>query len=104
MYSRDISNGEWFNVENEQQFINLIKYGKLEIEGEGSYWDARVQDGKYYGPGKYFLLQYSQKCPKGCCYDSVNEILNEEYAKIELNEKIIEIEKLKQNIEDLKRK
>jgi len=68
-----LTDGRWFDVANEQQFQNLKRCGRLTYE---QFWTARVQIGTYEGPGRYLLLSYQQKCPRGCCYDSVYEVLS----------------------------
>ena len=35
---------------------------------------CRVRKGEWRGPGWYYVTHYSQKCPRGCCYDAVCEI------------------------------
>lgn len=87
MKSRDIRSGSWFVVESEEQFTLLKGYGKLE---EDSFGPARVQKGTYDGPGNYYIVQYAQSCPRGCCFDSVNEVLNAEDAISEIREEIEE--------------
>lgn len=37
---------------------------------------CRVRDSKFTEPGRYMVLHYQQMCPRGCCYDSVCEIIS----------------------------
>ncbi len=39
------------------------------------YYACRVHKIDWKGPGRYVVLRYSQKCPRGCCYDGVYEIV-----------------------------
>ena len=82
---RNIRNGEWFRVESEEQFELLKGYGKLKKDSFGG---ARVRKGTYQGPGHYYLLQYGQPCPRGCCTDDVNEVITAEEAFLETKEAI----------------
>lgn len=34
---------------------------------------CRVKIANWVAPGWYFITNYSQKCPRGCCYDNVIE-------------------------------
>lgn len=36
----------------------------------------RVRDSKFSKPGRYMVLHYQQRCPRGCCYDDVCEIIS----------------------------
>lgn len=91
--SKELS-GNWFTIQDEAQFNNLKAYGSVAAKRNGRDFFARVQRGEYTGPGKYMLLQYSQRCPRNCCDDAVNEVLSasdvQEYAK----EQIIELAKI----------
>jgi hypothetical protein len=81
---RDIQKGQWFELETEDELKMLIKYGQLKKDSWG---EARVQKCcDWNGPGKYYLLQYSQPCPRGCCSDAVNEVLTAEAATYEMSE------------------
>ena len=94
MSSRDIQRHKWFDITSEEQFKQLLQDGG----NKGSF--ARVQTGKYQGPGRYMLLQYSQRCPRGCCYDNVNELLSAEEARSEVEEQMRDLENiLQQTIE-----
>jgi hypothetical protein len=90
--SRNISEGKWFEIGNHIEHKNLVSHGSI-CKKDG--YQARVQKGSFNGPGLYFLLQYSQPCPRGCCYDDVNEVLTEERAKGELADYIEELTELK---------
>lgn len=70
---RDILQGRWWNIQSQNEFDLVLKYGQLT-----KFWEytVRVHRGDYIGPGKYLLLRYSQRCPRNCCYDSVYELLS----------------------------
>lgn len=91
---RDIQNGRWHEVKNEEEFKNLIKYGHVNPDGR---WDAQIRLGTYDGPKKYYVLSYSQPCPRGCCTDSVYEAINREQVEYEVER---EIEDLKEILEE----
>lgn len=83
-----------FKVILESAHENLKKYGDV-VEGNFS---ANVQKGVWQGPGRYFLLRYSQPCPRGCCNDNVNEVLTEEEYKDEL---AYELDKISKELKEL---
>ena len=83
---RDITHGEWHAVMTEEEHAALLMYGTLTPE-EGDR-PATVQEGSYFGPGKYLLLEYSKRCPRGCCYDDVRELVPGEQAVRELQKEI----------------
>ena len=85
--SRDISSGKWLDIKDEAQFNQFLAYGRL----DNNHYFARVQSGKWQGPGRYWLMQYSQRCPRNCCWDDVNELLSAKEVADELGEKIIEM-------------
>lgn len=93
---RNISNGVWFDITTQKEFDNLIAFGnpKPSIIQTQRNDRARCQKGKYIGPGKYFLLDYYQPCPRGCCEDSVYEALNEQQAKSEIRDIIKDLASL----------
>ncbi len=68
----DLKKGRWFRVTSEEQHKRLKSHGTLD---EKSSWTADIQKGKYVGPGLYMVLNYSQRCPRNCCYDSVYEVV-----------------------------
>lgn len=80
--SRNISNGSWFNIKTEAEHKQLKAYGSLTT----AYSQSRVQMGTFEGPGRYYLLSYSQRCPRGCCYDDVHELLSASDTAIEVRE------------------
>lgn len=84
--NRSIKSGHWFNISSQEEHTNLKNYGSLMPKEYGS---ARVQIGKYNGPGKYMLLQYSQRYPRNCCYDDVNELLTPQEVTEEAKKEII---------------
>lgn len=99
MSSRNLQRHKWFEITSEEQFKQLLQDGG----NKGSF--ARVQTGKYQGPGRYMLLQYSQRCPRGCCYDSVNELLSTEEAQSEVKEQIEDLKGIlgQENEDDVQR-
>jgi hypothetical protein len=94
-----LTDGRWFDVANEQQHNNLKRCGKL---AHDSMLSARVQRGKYTGPGRYLLLRYQQRCPRklsrhslpNCCYDGVFEVLSSQEVVDELKEQMRELAEL----------
>jgi len=74
---RNILEGVWVEIIDEEDFKSYFR-------------DIRVQRGKYLGPGKYLKLYYEQPCPRGCCYDTVIELLSSEEAKKEVLESLEE--------------
>ena len=80
---RDITDGKWFDINSEADFKQIQSYGTLTKKDWGS---ARVCKGDYAGPGKYLLLQYTQRCPHNCCYDDVNELLSAAEVAKEIEE------------------
>ena len=84
---RDLTSGQWFELLTEQQFNIIRTYGRYDT----TFYHARVQIGKWQGPGKYKLFRYTQRCPRNCCDDNVNELLTKKEV-IELeNEQITEL-------------
>jgi hypothetical protein len=75
---RNLERRQKFTITTEKDFDNLKKYGILNPDSDDRKFPARVQQGKWMGTGEYILLRYEQKCPRGCCYDDVNEILTVE--------------------------
>ena len=53
--------GNWVFLQTEEEFKSQFK-------------DARVKVGKWQGSGNYYRTSYTQKCPRGCCYDYVIEL------------------------------
>lgn len=83
-----LTDGRWFDVANEKEHANLAACGKLTYDS-GNF--ARVQMGKYAGPGRYLLLSYQQRCPRNCCYDSVHEVLSAQEVVEETKEQMREL-------------
>lgn len=73
MSRQALQQGRWFDVATKGQHDCLKRYGQL--TPPSSPWGARVQMGEWKGPGRYMLLQYSQRCPRNCCDDVVNSVL-----------------------------
>lgn len=69
-----IRRGRWFQVQTEEEHTWLKRFGLLADCQDRT--AARVQKGEWEGPGKYLRMSYQQKCPRGCCYDSVNKVLS----------------------------
>lgn len=84
---RDLTSGKWLEIKTEAEFKQILAYGRLDT----TFYHARVQKGDWQGPGKYKLFQYTQRCPRNCCDDNVNELLTEKEV----------IEEVKQQVEDL---
>lgn len=62
---RNILDGKWVEIETEQEFCSILQGG----------FSSRVQKGSWSGPGRYYLIEYTQPCPRGCCRDDVREFL-----------------------------
>jgi hypothetical protein len=57
-----------------------------------NYSSCRIKDVQFVDKGSYYFFCYSQKCPRGCCYDGVVKIISaQEYLSI-LNEERREID------------
>lgn len=78
-------NGKWqkFNTKSE---INLAAKQS----------QCRVRIVNWTSPGWYFITNYSQKCPRGCCYDDVIEFTHS-------TDRIYEIKEEMRNLADLLR-
>jgi hypothetical protein len=63
--------------------------------------DARVQKIDWVGPGWYFIFKYTQKCPRGCCYDDVFEAKSLKKWKAELSEEIRNLEYRLRDVKEL---
>lgn len=86
--NRSIKNGRWFDVNSLEEHTSLKGYGSLTPKEYGL---ARVQIGKFNGTGRYMLLRYSQRCPRNCCYDDVNELLTPDEVVEEAKKEISEV-------------
>lgn len=93
--NRSIRHGLWFDIHSQEEFDQVRAYGDL----KNKHFQARVQKGRYVGPGQYMLLQYDQPCPRGCCYDDVNELLSSEEVAAEVKEQIDELQALLERAE-----
>lgn len=85
MSTRDIGNGKWVKVETENEHSMCRKHGRVDGTPFGS---ARCQSGEWAGPGWYYILSYSQRCPRGCCYDDCIEVLSADEAVEAFREEI----------------
>lgn len=72
--NRNILNNDIIYINNLEQFIEVKK--------------ATIEIGEFIEPNYYYILRYSQRCPRGCCYDDVCEILTKEEYISELKENI----------------
>lgn len=70
----DIREARWFDVRTAAEHANLKQFGRPEPP-TGIRVPARVQMGTWTGPGRYFVLSYTQRCPRNCCDDSVFEVI-----------------------------
>lgn len=73
---RNILNGQWFEVASEDSFNNLQRGSS--IAARDSTYSVLCRRGDYSGPGRYLLLSYTEPCPRGCCEDSVYEVISAE--------------------------
>jgi hypothetical protein len=73
--SKSVKDGRWFKAATPAEHDALKKYGTAEVSLRQLRTPARVQIGKYEGPGWYMLLSYAQRCPRNCCDDTVHEVV-----------------------------
>lgn len=71
---RNLLSGHWVNLYSEQQFKDKQT--------------GRCNKGYFQGVGKYYILEYSQPCPRGCCYDDVVEVLSASEVEDEVKDKM----------------
>ena len=76
---RDINNGRWASLQS------LEHFNKILTEDD---WCV-IKKGEWSGPGWYWIFTYSQRCPRGCCYDSVIEAITAKELADELRESMI---------------
>lgn len=88
-----LTDGRWFDVKTELEHRNMVMYGIPNNDIMKRYM-SRVQIGTYVGPGRYLLLSYQRKCPRGCCYDDVHEVICAEEVVEDTREKIRELANL----------
>lgn len=87
--SESLTSGRWHTATTPEDHANLKRFGRPSPPTPiGS--SARVQKGTWAGPGRYLVLSYSQPCPRGCCYDSVFEVLSSEDVASQAREVIRE--------------
>ena len=87
---RNILDGTWVEIEGSDQFRQRLKYGLASSQ----FSPARVQKGTYTGPKWYYLLTYTQSCPRGCCSDDVHELMP-------LDEVLAEIQEIQNNLDQI---
>jgi hypothetical protein len=61
--SRNVLNGRIIEVSSQEEAHTITR-------------GYRVIDNKFTEPGRYMVLHYQQKCPRGCCYDDVCELIS----------------------------
>lgn len=83
---RDILNGLWCELTSKEQFAVLRCYGRLEKPALAPM--ARIERGKWSGPGRYLLLTYEKRCPRNCCWDLVRELRSDAEVIAECRQKI----------------
>jgi hypothetical protein len=84
---RDLTRGTWFDIASEQEWKQVVAYGKK----TGDFAASRVRLGDYEGPGKYMLFRYTQRCPRNCCDDTVYELLSASAVQRVVREEIQEL-------------
>lgn len=87
MSSRNLEDGKWVQVRTECEYNVLRKHGNL--DERFTEFAAVVQVGEFQGPGHYYVLEYSQRCPRNCCFDDVVEVLSAEEVCRELQEDLM---------------
>lgn len=71
-----LQSGRWHKVTTSEEHTQLLQWGQIKPPRSAvERISARVQKGKYCGPGKYLELTYYQRCPRNCCDDFVREVL-----------------------------
>jgi hypothetical protein len=78
---RNIREGRWQHFPSESEYMQCRRR-------------ARVQIGRYAGPGRYFVLRYEERCPRNCCDESVIEILTHDEVAVEVREEIIKLARI----------
>lgn len=63
MQKRLIRNGEWIEAADEKEF----RAAQDGFDGSLATWA---------GPGRYLRLTYQERCPRGCCCESVVELIH----------------------------
>lgn len=76
----NIFEGKWIHIKNELDF--------------SSKQTGRCNKGEYSKPGKYMIFEYKQKCPRGCCYDDVTELVHSDDIIYEIKEKMTDLANL----------
>lgn len=71
--SQRLQDGTWFTLLTAEQHAHTKRFGRPDAKDWLS--SARVQIGTWVGPGRYLVLQYTQRCPRNCCNDSVCELI-----------------------------
>lgn len=84
---RDLTSGTWFDIASEQEWKQVVAYGKK----TGDFAPSRVRLGDYEGPGKYMLFRYTQRCPRNCCDDVVFELLSAPAVQREVRDEMREL-------------
>lgn len=81
MYKRNLLNGDWHKIDTEGEFgrVNVV---------------ADIHKGCWYGPGYYLGVPYSQLCTRGCCHESVFELVSADNVAFEVAEIVSEWEQL----------
>lgn len=83
MSTRNIKSGKWVNIDD------LVAFSKFH--------NGRFNYGNYRGPDRYYILEYQQQCPRGCCYDDVVEILSSYEVIQEVKEEMLELAEILRN-------
>lgn len=79
------TNGNW------QKFQSQAELNKAAADS-----NCRVRKTNWTSPGWYFVTHYTQKCPRGCCYDGVIEFTH-------VDDRIYEIRDEMRSLADLLR-
>lgn len=76
----NIFEGRWIQINSLKEF--------------DSYQNGRCNKGEYSKPGKYMIFEYNQRCPRGCCYDDVVELVHSDDIVYEIKEKMTDLANL----------
>jgi hypothetical protein len=92
--SQPLQDGRWFTVATKEQHDCLKRYGQLTVPPVLP-MSARVQIGDWVGPGRYLLLRYSQRCPRNCCDDDVNNVCTVAEVLEAVREQMVELARVR---------
>ncbi len=78
MSNRNGSTPHIVRIRNKEELDKMISKGGYRV----------VMKDVWKGDDNYYLREYTQRCPKGCCYDNVFELSSVEEEISELKEQM----------------